>query len=164
MSEAALPQIKDIEARLTRAPYHQWLGLEVISVGVGEIELTARWREEWVVNPDKRYTHGGILAALVDLGADWALVSSTGRGVPTVDLRVDYHRPAMPGNLRVVGKVIKFGSQISVAEAQVFDADNKLVASGRGVYSTAGTGPTSTPTATPSAAGAGTSAGASTAG
>ena len=159
MSEAALPQIKDIEARLTRAPYHQWLGLEVISVGVGEIELTARWREEWVVNPDKRYTHGGILAALVDLGADWALVSSTGRGVPTVDLRVDYHRPAMPGNLRVVGKVIKFGSQISVAEAQVFDADGKLVASGRGVYSTAGT----EPAASAAAAGA-PSAGASAAG
>ena len=159
MSEAALPQIKDIEARLTRAPYHQWLGLEVISVGVGAIELTARWREEWVVNPDKRYTHGGILAALVDLGADWALVSSTGRGVPTVDLRVDYHRPAMPGNLRVVGKVIKFGSQISVAEAQVFDADGKLVASGRGVYSTAGTAPA----ASAAAAGA-PSAGASAAG
>src|ERR1700678_3098627 len=99
---------------VTRAPYHKWLGLKVVAVHDDGIEITATWREEWVVNPDKRYTHGGILAALVDLGADWALVSSTGRGVPTVDLRVDYHRPAMLGNLRVVGKVIKFGSQITV--------------------------------------------------
>lgn len=133
----ALPTAQDIEAKLRRAPYHEWLGLKVASVGDGEIELTATWREEWVVNPDKRYTHGGILAALVDLAADWALVSKTGRGVPTIDLRVDYHRAAFPGDLRVKGKVIRFGAQVSSAEAHVYDADGKLVASGRGVYSTA---------------------------
>ena len=132
----ALPTPADIQARLLRGPYHQWLGIEVLSVAEGEIELSAKWREEWVVNADKGYTHGGILAALVDLTADWALVSKTGRGVPTIDLRVDYHRAAMPGNLRARGKVIKFGSQVSVAEAEVFDADGKLLASGRGVYST----------------------------
>lgn len=135
-NNTALPTPEAIQERLLRGPYHQWLGLEVNSVGTGEIELTARWREEWVVNPDKRYTHGGILAALVDLAADWALVSQTGRGVPTIDLRVDYHRAAMPGDLRVRGKVIKFGSQVSTAEAHVYDGEGKLVAGGRGVYST----------------------------
>lgn len=135
-NNTALPTPEAIQERLLRGPYHQWLGLEVNSVGTGEIELAARWREEWVVNPDKRYTHGGILAALVDLAADWALVSQTGRGVPTIDLRVDYHRAAMPGDLRVRGKVIKFGSQVSTAEAHVYDGEGKLVASGRGVYST----------------------------
>ncbi len=30
-----------------------------------------------MVNPERRYTHGGILAALVDLGADWAMVRKT---------------------------------------------------------------------------------------
>jgi uncharacterized protein (TIGR00369 family) len=136
MSEATLPALQDIEARLRRAPFHEWLGLKVISVAGGEIELSATWREEWVVNPERRYTHGGILASLVDLAADWALVSKTGRGVPTIDLRVDYHRAAPPGDLRVKGRVIKFGSQVSSAEAHVYDADGKLVASGRGVYST----------------------------
>jgi uncharacterized domain 1 len=132
----ALPTKEDVQARLTRGPFHQWLGIEVQDVGEGTIELTAKWREEWVVNPDRRYTHGGILAALVDLTADWALVSKTGRGVPTVDMRVDYHRAAMPGDLRARGKVVKWGSQFSVAEAEVLDADGKLLASGRGVYLT----------------------------
>jgi uncharacterized protein (TIGR00369 family) len=126
-----------VEALLLRGPYHQWLGLKVVSVGDGGIELTATWRPEWVVNAERGYTHGGILATLVDLTADWALVSKTGRGVPTVDLRVDYHRAAMPGDLRCLGKVVKFGGQISVAEAQILDADGKLLASGRGVYMTA---------------------------
>jgi uncharacterized protein (TIGR00369 family) len=133
----ALPDAREIEARLRRAPFHDWLGLKVLSVGEGEIELTATWRDEWVVNPEKRYTHGGILAALVDLAADWALVSKTGRGVPTIDLRVDYHRAAFPGDLRVTGKVVRFGGQVSTAEAYVYDADGKLVASGRGTYASA---------------------------
>ncbi|ANF58309.1 PaaI family thioesterase [Halotalea alkalilenta] len=136
----AIPTPADIQARLLKGPYHQWLGLQVVSVGEGSIELSAKWREEWVVNLEGGYTHGGILAALVDLTADWALVSKTGRGVPTIDLRVDYHRPAK-GDLRATGRVIKFGRQVSVAEAQVFDSEGRLVASGRGVYSTPDSAP-----------------------
>jgi len=48
----------------------------------------------------------------------------------------------------VKGKVIKFGSQVSVSEAQVFDKDGKLVASGRGAYSTATATPTPAPART----------------
>ncbi|KNC16016.1 MULTISPECIES: PaaI family thioesterase [Pseudomonas] len=135
MTEVTLPTAAEIQSLLLKGPYHQWLGLQVLEVGEGSIELSATWREEWVVNVEGGYTHGGILAALVDLTADWALVSKTGKGVPTIDLRVDYHRAAK-GNLRASGKVIKFGKQFSVAEAQVFDAQGHLVASGRGVYAT----------------------------
>ena len=66
--------VERVQALITRGPYHQWLGLKVIAVHDDGIEINATWREEWVVNPERRYTHGGILAALVDLGADWAMV------------------------------------------------------------------------------------------
>ena len=132
-----LPSIEAVQKLITRGPFHQWLGLRVLKVEEGLIELRATWREEWVVNPEKRYTHGGVLAALVDLAADWALVARTGRGVPTLDMRVDYHRPAMPGDLLARVRAIKWGSQFSVAEAEVFDKDDALVASGRGLYFTA---------------------------
>jgi len=127
----------DVQALITRAPFHQWLGLTVTAVHDDGIELKAKWREEWVVNTDRGYTHGGVLAALIDLAADWAMVKQTGRGVPTIDLRVDYHRPALRGDLVARGKVIRAGSQFATAEAQVFDADGKLLASGRGTYLTA---------------------------
>jgi uncharacterized protein (TIGR00369 family) len=122
---------------VTRAPYHQWLGLKVVALHDNGIELVATWREEWVVNPERRYTHGGVLAALIDLGADWAMVKKLGRGVPTIDLRIDYHSPAMPGDLAIRGKVVKLGGQFSTAEAQIHDATGKLIASGRGTYLTA---------------------------
>ena len=126
-----------VQELIGRAPYHQWLGLKVVAVRDDGIELKATWREDWVVNPERRYTHGGVLAALIDLGADWAMVKKTGRGVPTIDLRVDYHSAAMPGDLTVRGKVVRMGSQFSTAEAQVFDQAGKLLASGRGTYFTA---------------------------
>jgi len=109
----------------------------VLAVTDDSIELKATWREEWVVSVERRYTHGGILAALIDLAADWAMVRQTGRGVPTIDLRIDYHRPALRGDLTARGKVVHAGSQFATAEAQIFDAQGKLVASGRGTYLTA---------------------------
>ena len=129
--------IEKVQELITRGPYHQWLGLKVIALHDDGIEIKATWREEWVVNPQRRYTHGGVLAALLDLGADWAMVKRLGRPVPTIDLRVDYHTAAMPGDLTVRGKVVRMGSQFSTAEAQVLDAEGKLLASGRGTYFTA---------------------------
>ncbi|ATA23421.1 phenylacetic acid degradation protein [Brenneria goodwinii] len=135
MTESIPLSAADVQARLLQGPYHQWLGLEVTALGKGEIELTARWREEWVVNSAGGYTHGGILAALIDLTADWALVFFTGRGVPTLNLHVDYHRPAR-GDLTARGRVIKTGKQVSCAEAELYDGEGRLVASGRGLYAT----------------------------
>ena len=126
--------VEKVQSLILRGPFHQWLGLEVLHVGDGEIEIRAKWREEWVVNPDRRYTHGGILATLVDLTADWALVSKSGRGLPTIDMRIDYHRAALPGDLTARGKLVKWGTQYAVSEGQVFDKEGSLVASGRGVY------------------------------
>jgi uncharacterized protein (TIGR00369 family) len=129
--------LEQVQALVTRAPFHQWLGLIVTAVTDDSIEIRAKWREEWVVNTERGYVHGGVLAALIDLAADWAMVKQTGRGVPTIDLRVDYHRPAMRGDLITRGKVIRGGSQFATAEAQIFDEQGKLIASGRGTYFTA---------------------------
>ena len=128
---------EQIEEVLTRAPYHKWLGLKVIAVEDDGIELKATWREEWVANIERGYTHGGILAALIDFGADWAMVRKLGRGVPTIDMRVDYHAAALPGDLIVKGKAVRTGNRVSTSEARIFDTQGKLLASGRGTYHTA---------------------------
>jgi uncharacterized protein (TIGR00369 family) len=126
--------IERVQTMITRAPYHRWLGLKVNAVHDDGIELTATWREEWVVNPERRYTHGGVLAALIDLAADWAMIKTLGRPVPTIDLRVDFHGPAMPGDLTCRGKIVKVGNQFSSSESFVFDTSGRLLASGRGTY------------------------------
>lgn len=128
---------EELHERIVRAPFHQWLGLEVTAVEEDHIEVRVPWRDEFVVNVDVGYAHGGILATLIDVVGDYALAAKLGRPYPTVDMRVDYHRAALPGEMVVRGKVVKLGKMFSVAEASVFDAEDRLLASGRAVYAVA---------------------------
>lgn len=128
--------IEYVQAIILRSPYLQWLGLKVLALDMNSIEVKATWREEWVANPAVGQTQGGILAALIDFAADYALMGSLGRPVPTIDLRVDFHRMATKGDLTVKGSVIKAGRQFSVCEAQIFDEAGRLIASGRGAFLT----------------------------
>lgn len=136
MSEEGIG-IEKLQQLITRGPFNKWLGFTVLKIDDAGIEIKASWREDWVVNPDRRYTHGGILAAIVDVAADYAIAARLGRPVPTIDIRIDYHKAAMPGDLTATARVVRMGSQYSTAEASVYDAEGALVASGRGTYSTA---------------------------
>ncbi|MET4699042.1 uncharacterized protein (TIGR00369 family) [Constrictibacter sp. MBR-5] len=124
----------DLAARLKLNPFHQWLGLELLEMGADSVEIAATWRPEWVSNPERGFVHGGILAALVDTTADFALAAKLGRPYPTVDMRVDYHRGAGKGDLRARGQVVRAGGTFSTAEAFIYDTKGTLLASGRGVY------------------------------
>lgn len=126
--------LADAQRRISASPYHRWLGVEVTALAPRGITVRAPWRPEWVSDPERRVTHGGILAALADLAADWALLGALGRAVPTVDLRVDYLRPAFPGALTAVGTVVKPGRQVSVSEAVITDEADRIVAVGRGTF------------------------------
>jgi uncharacterized protein (TIGR00369 family) len=129
--------IERLQQLITRGPFNQWLNFTVVKADENGLEVSVKWRDEWVVNPDRRYTHGGILAAIVDVTADYAIAAELGRAVPTIDLRVDYHKAAMPGDLTAKARVVRMGSQYSTAETSIYDKDGALVASGRGTYFTA---------------------------
>lgn len=128
--------LEKLQQLITRGPFNHWLNFTVLRMDLESIEVKAAWREEWVVNPERRYTHGGILAAIIDVAADYAIAAQLGRPVPTLDIRVDYHKAAMPGDLIAKAKVVRMGSRYSTAEAYVYDREGALVASGRGTYFT----------------------------
>jgi uncharacterized protein (TIGR00369 family) len=136
MSEEAIG-IEKLQQLITRGPFNQWLNFTVVKAGNDGIEIKAAWRDEWMVNPERRYTHGGVLAAIVDVAADFAIAAKLGRPVPTIDLRVDYHKAAMPGDITAEARVVRMGNQYSTAEAYLYNAEGELVASGRGTYLTA---------------------------
>jgi uncharacterized protein (TIGR00369 family) len=106
----------------------------VLEASEAGITVKAVWRDEWVVNPSRGYTHGGILATLVDVVADYALAAHLGGPAPTVDLRVDYHKAALQGDLTIKGRVVRRGGSFACCEAHVYDKNGELVASGRGTY------------------------------
>jgi len=136
MSEGSITKEK-LQELITRGPFNRWLNFTILKSDSDGVEIKAAWREEWVVNVERRYTHGGILAAIIDVAADYAIAAQVGRPVPTIDIRVDYHKAALPGDLTARARVVRMGSQYSTAEAQLYDKDGALVASGRGTYFTA---------------------------
>ncbi|MBL8698930.1 MAG: PaaI family thioesterase [Alphaproteobacteria bacterium] len=126
-----------MERLILSSPFHAWLGLRLVELGTDHIAIALPWREELIADPTARYTHGGILATLIDLAADYAVAAKLGRGVPTIDMRVDYHKAALPGEELIGrGRVIKLGRTVATAEATVSKTDGTLIASGRGVYLT----------------------------
>ena len=136
--EGAAPALDfDTLAAMVRdCPFHAWLGVELISLDATGIAIRMPWRAEFVSDPERGYAHGGVLASLIDLAADYAVAARLGRGAATVDVRVDYHRAAMPGPLVARAAVIKVGGTLATAEARVFDERDELVASGRALFFT----------------------------
>ena len=47
MSDAAkeVLTLEELQKRITRAPYHQWLGLNVVGFTEDSIEVRATWRD-----------------------------------------------------------------------------------------------------------------------
>ena len=120
-----------IQDLVDRSPNNTWLGLRVIRADAEGVEIEAAWREEFISAPERRAVHGGVLAALVDSGAVFAVVARTGLLAATVDLRTDYHAVPISAAMRLTGQVVHQGRRISTAEARVLDRDDRLVASGR---------------------------------
>jgi uncharacterized protein (TIGR00369 family) len=136
-NDTRLKDLAALQAALSAAPFHRWLGMQVAAVTHDAIELTMPWRDELVSNPVRQTVHGGILASLVDLSGFYALLSTGVAVRATADLRVDYHRAATPGALQTRSRVIKAGRRICVADTEVLDSEGTLLASGRGAYLTA---------------------------
>ncbi|MES2183987.1 MAG: PaaI family thioesterase [Pseudomonadota bacterium] len=130
-------QISDIgamQAIVDRSTFNRFLGLRVTALDAEKLVLHMPWQAGLVSSPELQSTHGGVLATLVDVACDYAVAALVGHAVPTVDLRIDYHRIAKPGDLTVEARVLHLGRTLACAEAVVLDAAGARVASGRGQY------------------------------
>jgi uncharacterized protein (TIGR00369 family) len=47
-------------------------------------------------------------------------------------MKTTFFRPAMPGKLKGIGKVAKWGRTIAFTEGELYDADGRLVAKATG--------------------------------
>ncbi|MEO5972211.1 MAG: PaaI family thioesterase, partial [Sphingomicrobium sp.] len=75
------------------------LGLDYRASGDNWVELALPWREELVGVPESGMLASGAVVSLIDTASGCAVWTSLGRFEPivTIDLRLDYLRPAVKG-------------------------------------------------------------------
>lgn len=80
-------------------PHNKALGLKVVAVRKGFASMRLEWREELVGDPDTGVLAGGPLTAMLDscCGMSVATMLREPKPFATLDLRIDYARPATPG-------------------------------------------------------------------
>jgi uncharacterized protein (TIGR00369 family) len=128
----------EIQKMLDVSPFNKFLGLTVTSADPEKQEVTMRspMRDEFERRPGSKQWHGGVIASVIDTVGDFAVGMMVGRGLPTVNFRVDYLKPAVDTALIAVSRVRRAGKSVGVADVDVFDEKGALLAIGRGTYST----------------------------
>jgi uncharacterized protein (TIGR00369 family) len=80
-------------------PHAAALGMKVVTVGAGDATLSLPYRDEFIGDPTRGVVFGGVITTLVDQALGLAVSCSLAdlRAIATLDLRIDYLRPAEPG-------------------------------------------------------------------
>ena len=84
---------------MTGLPHSREIGMRLHRSADGVALLSVGYREDLVGDPETGVLHGGIVTALLDTACGSAVMSMPEklRSVATLDLRIDYMRPAKVG-------------------------------------------------------------------
>lgn len=89
------------------------------------------WRDELVGNPETRVLHGGAITTLVDSVCGYSLFAALGQlaDIATLDLRIDYLRPAEPDrDVYARGDVYKMTQSIAFLRAIAYQDETDPIA------------------------------------
>jgi uncharacterized protein (TIGR00369 family) len=138
MAAANPPSAEQVSAILAESPFHRVLGLRLESIDPASRSVAIRCAFDPAVGraAGTNQYHGGVIASLIDIAGDFALIVALGHGVPTINLRVDYLRPAFGSDLIARAVVRKSGRTVGVVDIDVADGEGRLIAVGRGCYGT----------------------------
>jgi uncharacterized protein (TIGR00369 family) len=107
------------------------LGFRLLAVRQAdrEVEVGFDARADLLSNPMGQ-VQGGYVCAMLDecMSVAGLVASGMTSVVPTLEMKTSFLRPATPGPLRGVGRVVKWGKTICFLEGELFDADGRLLA------------------------------------
>ena len=120
-------EINSMLERINSVPITETLKMQILRLDKGECEAFIPRDTMW--DGIFQTFHGGILATIADSITCWAILTKIGPGrkVATTDFNIRFLRPCKT-DVRCVAKVIKSGRTLSLAEAEIYDIDDKLVA------------------------------------
>jgi uncharacterized protein (TIGR00369 family) len=125
------PQYSEALANLVnQCPYFKLLSMEIKDLQWGTSILEVQLEEKHL-QPFGN-VHGGVMASVVDASAFWAVFPQVeaGKGLTTVEVKLNYLAPAQKGKLIAQGRCIRIGKTLALGEAQVKDDHGTLISHG----------------------------------
>ena len=119
-------------------PWAKALGFQVIKVEPGRAFASVAWREDLVGDPDEGIIAGGVITSLLDNLCGVAITATLEefKSMATLDLRIDYMRPADKGR-DIIGEAECYHVTRSVAFTRAWayhETRDRIIASASGAF------------------------------
>jgi uncharacterized protein (TIGR00369 family) len=129
--------------------FNRVLGLQVVSMLPERVTGRITMKPELVGHYVYNRVHGGVISAGLDAMGGLAVMASVGARhmdeapalrlqrfgkLGTIDLRIDYLRPAIGEHFVLQAEVLRLGSRVASTRMEFLGADGKLLAAGAGAY------------------------------
>ncbi|MFC0283679.1 PaaI family thioesterase [Camelimonas abortus] len=112
-------------------PHAEALGLTFETARVGHATLALPWQEAFAGDVESGILHGGVITALIDhtCGASVQLKRVMKQAIATLDLRIDYMKPASKGEtVRCHAHCYKMTKNIAFVRAEAYQGESDLIA------------------------------------
>ena len=122
-----------------KIPFNKLMGLKLLEASQGKASMRFDFRDELIGNFELGILHGGVISAALDVIGAWAVLSAFADsgplvGIGTVDLRVDYLRPAGGEYFICTGTVMRPGRILASTRMELANDQGVLCAIGTAIY------------------------------
>lgn len=119
-------QLFDFMVSFNKGDHFHQLGLIIDHVSDGKVRVKLPWGNHLVGNPETQVVHGGVLTTMLDTCCGFATITTLEEPeiCPTMDLRIDYMRPATPGaTLYAEGEVYRITDHVIFTRGVAYHED-----------------------------------------
>ena len=132
-----------------RIVFNSVLGLKIVELRPEQVVGRIAMRPELVGHYSFNRLHGGVVSAGLDAMGGLAVMAAIGARhmdelpaqrlqrfgkLGTIDLRIDYLRPAIGESFELRAAVLRLGSRVASTRMEFLGAEGKLLSSGAGAY------------------------------